>query len=91
MENANQQYPIIEGNVPVIERNVPIPKGGQRAHRTDLDWVKTMQPGDSVVVDYKTSCAIMHRGKLLGFKMTQRKLEADKSFKESDARVWRIQ
>jgi len=85
------QYPAIERNVPVIERNVPIPKGGQRSHRPDLDWVKTMQVGDSVVVDYRTSCSVMHRAKLLGFKMTQRKLDPNKTFKESDARVWRVE
>lgn len=83
------QYPALERNIPVIERNIPIPTV-RKAHRSDLDWVKTMEIGDSVVIDYKTSCSVMHRAKQLGFKMTQRKVDPSKSFKESDARVWRI-
>lgn len=89
MNDLNQQYPVIDSGVPVIERNVPIPKTGPM--KSKVDWVKQLEVGDSVVVDYSTAQSVVSKGKALGFKMIQRKLESDKSFKESKTRVWRVE
>jgi len=72
-----------------IEKNIPIPKSGTYRGKYK-DVLLEMEVGDSVVTNFKELTGMRQAAKVLGYKITARKLD-ERYETESDYRVWRIE
>ncbi len=67
----------------VIEKNIPIPAAGGRPFGEDIQALRSMEAGDSFVIDAKRRNTLLQRSKKHGLKVITRKTDDGK------VRVWK--